>query len=56
MKVKARNFSTNISHNQVKDVALTNDSFIIDRYAVILFYLNPFCLERKCMNVCLIHV
>ena len=53
-KVKARNFSTNIAHTRVKDVDLTNDSLIIDRYAVILFYSNPFYLERKCMfNTCL---
>ena len=34
-KVKARNFLTNISYNQVKDVDLTNDSFIIDCYTFI---------------------
>ena len=44
-KVKARN-SCN-SYKRVKDVDLTNDSFIIDCYTFILFYLNPFYLERK---------
>ena len=46
-KVNARGFLTNISYNRVKDVDLTNDSFIIDCYTFNLFYLNPFYLERK---------
>ena len=45
IKFKARN-SCN-SNKGVKDVDLTNDSFIIDCYTFILFYLNPFYLERK---------
>ena len=40
-------FLTNISYNRVKDVDLTNDSFIIDCYTFILFYLNSFYLEQK---------
>ena len=44
-KVKAQNFLTSISYNRVKEVDLTNDSFIIDCYTFILFYLNPFYLE-----------
>ena len=50
-KVKARNFLTNISYNRVKDIDLTNDSFIIDCYTFILFYLNPFYLEQKFEDV-----
>ena len=50
-KVKAQNFLTNISYNQVKDVDLTDDSFIVDCYTFILSYLNPFCLERKFEDV-----
>ena len=42
---------TNISYNRVKGVDLTNDSFIIDYYIFILFYLNPFYLERKFEDV-----
>ena len=50
-KVKARNFLTNIFYNRVKEVHLTNDSFIINCYAFILFYQNPFYLERKFEDV-----
>ena len=51
MKVKAQNILTNISCNRVKDVDLANDSVIIDCYTLILFYLNPFYLERKFEDV-----
>ena len=50
-KVKARNSLTNISRNQVKDVDLTTDFFVIDCYTFILFYLNPFYLERTFEDV-----
>ena len=50
-KVKAQNFLTNISYNRIKGVDLTNDSFIIDCYAFILLYLNPFYLEQKFEDV-----
>ena len=50
-KLKARIFLANISCNRVKDVDLTNDSFIIDCYMFILFYLNPLYLERKFEDV-----
>ena len=50
-KVKAQNFLTNISYNQIKGVDLTNDSFIIDCYTFILFYLNQFYSGRKFDNV-----
>ena len=50
-KVKAWNFLTNISHNWIKDVDLTNDFLIIDCYTFILVYLNPFYFERKFEDV-----
>ena len=49
-KVKARNFLTNISYNRVKDEDFKNRSFIIDCYSFILWYLNPFYLDRKFEN------
>ena len=42
MKVKAENVLTNISHDRIKEVDLTNDSLIIDCYTSILFDLNHF--------------
>ena len=50
-KVKARNFFTNVSYNRIKNSDFGNRSFIIDCYSFILFYLNPFCLERKFENI-----
>ena len=46
-KVKARNFLTNLSYKRVKKDDLSNENFIIDCISFILFYLNPFYLERK---------
>ena len=51
MKVKGQNFLTNVSYNQDKELDLTDDSFIIECYTFILFYLNPFYLERKFEDV-----
>ena len=51
MKVKAENVLTNIFHDRIKEVDLTNDSLIIDCYTSILFYLNPFFLEQKFEDV-----
>ena len=50
-KVETRNFLTNISYNRVKGIDLTNDCFVINCYTFILFYLNPFYLERKFEDV-----
>ena len=46
MKVKARNFLTNLSYKRVKKDDLLNENFIIDCISFILFYLNPFYRER----------
>ena len=51
MKVKVWNFLTNISYNRVKEVDLTNYSFIMDCYTFILFYLVPFYVEWKFEDV-----
>ena len=51
MKVKAENVLTNIFHDRIKEVDLTNDSLIIDCYTSILFYLNPFFLEQNFEDV-----
>ena len=51
MKVKMQNFLTNIFYSRIKEVDLTNDSFIIYSYTFILFYRNPFYLERKFEDV-----
>ena len=51
MKVKAESVLTNISHDRIKEVYLTNDSFIIDCYTFIFLNLNPFCLEQKFEDV-----
>ena len=46
-KIKARNFLTNLSYKRVRKDDLFNENFIIDCISFILFYLNPFYLERK---------
>ena len=46
-KVKARNFLTNVSYNGIKDKDYQNRSFVIDIFTFLIFYLNPFYLERK---------
>ena len=47
MKVKAENVLTNVSHDRIKEVDLTNDSLIIDCYTSILFHLNPFFWSKS---------
>ena len=46
-KVKGAKFLTNLSYKRVKKDDLSNENFIIDCISFILFYLNPFYLERK---------
>ena len=46
-KVKGQFFLTNLSYKRVKKDDLLNKNFIIDCISFILFYLNPFYLERK---------
>ena len=45
MKVKVRNFLTNLLYKRVKKDDLLNKNFIIDCISFIPFYLNPFYLE-----------
>ena len=47
IKVKLRNFVTNISYNCLKRVDFDNASFVIDCYTYVLFNLNLFFLEQK---------
>ena len=51
IKVKARNFLTNISHKRLLKKDLISKSFITDCFAFILIYLNPFSLEKKFENI-----
>ena len=51
IKVKARNFLTNISHKRLSKKDLISKSFITDCFAFILIYLNPFSLEKKFENI-----
>ena len=51
VKVKARNFLTNLSYKRVKKDDLLNENFIIDCISFILLHLNLFYLERKFEDV-----
>lgn len=47
IKIKARNFLTNISHNSVTEENLFNRNFVIDVYVLLCKNSNPCSIERK---------
>ena len=46
-KIKARNFLTNVSYNRITAVDYKNQNFVVDCFTFMIWYLNPFYLERK---------
>ena len=46
-KVKARNFLTNISYNGIKKNDYENPTFVIDIFAYLILYFNPFGISGK---------
>ena len=46
-KVKARNFLTNVSYNGVKKIDYENRSFVIDIFAYLILYFNPYNADGK---------
>ena len=46
-KVKARNFLTNISYNGIKSKDYENRTFVIDIFAYLIFYFNPYNINGK---------
>ena len=50
MKVKARNFLTNISYGGIKTVDYENRSFVIDIFAYLILYFNPYNVNGKFEN------
>ena len=49
-KVKARNFLTNISYSGIKKVDYENRSFVIDIFAYLILYFNPYNVNGKFEN------
>ena len=46
-KVKARNFLTNISYNGINEKDYENRSFVIDIFAYLILYFNPYNVNGK---------
>ena len=46
-KVKARNFLTNISYNGIKSKDYENKTFVIDIFAYLILYFNPYSVNGK---------
>ena len=46
-KVKARNFLTNISYNGLKQKDYENRAFVIDIFAYLILYFNPYNVNGK---------
>ena len=46
-KVKARNFLTNISYNGIKSKDYENRKFVIDIFAYLILYFNPYNINGK---------
>ena len=46
-KVKARNFLTNISYNGIKNKDYENKTFVIDIFAYLILYFNPYNINGK---------
>ena len=46
-KVKARNFLTNISYNGIKSKDYENRTFVIDIFAYLILYFNPYNINGK---------
>ena len=46
-KVKARNFLTNISYNGIKNIDYENKTFVIDIFAYLILYFNPYSINGK---------
>ena len=49
-KVKARNFLTNISYTGIKKTDYENRSFVIDIFAYLILYFNPYNINGKFEN------
>ena len=49
-KVKARNFLTNISYTGIKETDYENRSFVIDIFAYLILYFNPYNVNGKSEN------
>ena len=49
-KVKARNFLTNISYTGIKKTDYENRSFVIDIFAYLILYFNPYNVNGKFEN------
>ena len=46
-KIKARNFLTNVSYRGVKNGDFENRSFVLDIFAYLILYFNPYNLDEK---------
>ena len=46
-KFKARNFLTNISYNGIKNLDYENRTFVIDIFAYLILYFNPYAISGK---------
>ena len=46
-KIKARNFLTNVSYSGVKNGDFENRSFVLDIFAYLILYFNPYNLDEK---------
>ena len=46
-KVKAQNFLTNISYNGIKSKDYENRTFVIDVFAYLILYFNPYAITGK---------
>ena len=46
-KVKTRNFLTNISYNGIKNKDYENKTFVIDIFAYLILYFNPYSINGK---------
>ena len=46
-KVKARNFLTNISYSGIKNKDYENKTFVIDIFAYLILYFNPYNINGK---------
>ena len=46
-RIKARNFLSNISYNDLTEEDFFNRSFVFDVYVLLIKNLNPFSTERK---------
>ena len=47
IRVKSRNFLSNIGHNSINKADFYNENFILDVFILLVKNLNPFSLQRK---------